>query len=52
MEEFGKCWFTIMDFKGATNLFADPDFDGDPVQIYEPNRTTRLRRTSLKDESW
>src|SRR5690606_28595448 len=20
----------------ATNLFADPDFDGDPVQIYEP----------------
>ena len=28
--------FTIMDFKKATELFADPDFDGDPVQIYEP----------------
>ena len=25
-----------MDFKGATRLFADPDFDGDPVMIYEP----------------
>jgi len=25
-----------MDFKKATELFADPDFDGDPVQIYEP----------------
>jgi type I restriction enzyme R subunit len=25
-----------MDFKQATSLFADPDFDGDPVQIYSP----------------
>ena len=35
-ENYGKTWFTIMDFKGATKLFADPEFDGDPVQIYEP----------------
>ena len=35
-EDFDKFWFTIMDFKKATELFADPDFDGDPVQIYEP----------------
>jgi type I restriction enzyme R subunit len=35
-EDLGKSWFTIMDFKRATELFADPDFDGDPVQIYEP----------------
>lgn len=35
-EDFGKLFFTIMDFKQATALFADPDFDGDPVQIYEP----------------
>ena len=26
----------ILDFKRATELFADKDFDGDPVQIYEP----------------
>ncbi|MEK7392961.1 MAG: DEAD/DEAH box helicase family protein [Fibrobacterota bacterium] len=31
-----KFYFTIMDFKGATRLFADAKFDGDPVVIYEP----------------
>ncbi|MFH1153685.1 MAG: DEAD/DEAH box helicase family protein [Pseudomonadota bacterium] len=35
-EDYGKYFFTIMDFKKATELFADPDFDGDPVQIYVP----------------
>jgi type I restriction enzyme R subunit len=35
-EDYGKFFFTIMDFRGATALFADPAFDGDPVQIYEP----------------
>jgi type I restriction enzyme, R subunit len=35
-EDYGKFYFTIIDFKKATELFADPDFDGDPVQIYEP----------------
>ena len=35
-EDFGKTYFTIMDFRNVTRLFADPDFDGDPVQIYEP----------------
>jgi type I restriction enzyme R subunit len=35
-EDYGKLYFTIMDFRQATALFADPDFDGDPVQIYEP----------------
>ena len=36
LEDYGKFYFTIMDFKKATELFADKDFDGDPVQIYEP----------------
>ena len=35
-EDTGKLYFTLMDYRGATNHFADPDFDGDPVQIYEP----------------
>lgn len=35
-EDYGKVYFTIMDFKKATELFADPEFDGDPVQIYVP----------------
>lgn len=36
-EDFGKYWFTIMDFKKATEIFARPDFDGDPVQVFEPS---------------
>lgn len=35
-EDYNKLYFAIMDFKGATRLFSDPDFDGDPVIIYEP----------------
>ena len=35
-EDFNKYFFTIMDFKKATELFADKDFDGDPVVIYQP----------------
>ncbi|KAB1858229.1 DEAD/DEAH box helicase [Acinetobacter tandoii] len=35
-EDFGKTWFTIMDFKKATELFSDPTFDGEPVVIFEP----------------
>ena len=35
-EDFGKLYFTIMDFKKATELFADKNFDGEPVQIYVP----------------
>ena len=34
-EDLGKSWFTILDFKRATELFADKDFDGDPVQVHE-----------------
>ena len=32
-EEFNKRYFTIMDFRNVTDLFADPDFDGDPVMV-------------------
>ncbi|NOU40363.1 MAG: DEAD/DEAH box helicase family protein [Methylotenera sp.] len=34
-EEFGKTFFTIMDFRNITDLFADSDFDGDPVRLKE-----------------
>src|SRR3546814_5049150 len=37
-EDTRKFFFTLMDFRGATNHFADPDFDGEPVQIYEPGK--------------
>jgi type I restriction enzyme R subunit len=32
-EEFDKLYFTIIDFRNATKLFADKDFDGDPIKI-------------------
>lgn len=35
-EDSKKYYFTLIDFRKATNHFADPAFDGEPVQIYEP----------------
>jgi type I restriction enzyme R subunit len=35
-EDTKKYYFTLIDFRKATNHFADPDFDGVPVQIYQP----------------
>jgi hypothetical protein len=35
-EDYGKLYFTILDFKKATELFADPAFDGDPEKVYVP----------------
>jgi len=35
-EDYGKLFFTIMDFRGATELFADPKFDGPALVVYEP----------------
>jgi type I restriction enzyme, R subunit len=38
-EDTRKFYFTLIDFRGATSHFADPDFDGEPVQIYEPGES-------------
>ena len=32
-EDYNKFYFTILDFRNVTRLFADPNFDGDPVMI-------------------
>ena len=35
-DDYGKLFFNILDYTGsATKLFADPDFDGEPVRITE-----------------
>ncbi len=34
-EDFGKHYFTIMDFRNVTALFADQEFDGNPVRVKE-----------------
>lgn len=48
-EEFGKTYFTIMDFRNVTDLFADPDFDGDPVMIKQVGEDNDLG--GLEEES-
>lgn len=35
--DYGKEFFTIMDFRNACRLFADPDFDGDPIVVIDDN---------------
>ena len=33
--DYGKNFFTIMDFRGVTRLFSDPDFDGEPITVID-----------------
>ena len=35
-EDTRKFYFTLVDFRGAASHFADPEFYGEPAQIYEP----------------
>ena len=39
VEDYGKMYFTILDFRNATRMFADPKFNGPDVQSedYDPN---------------
>ena len=48
-EEHGKHYFTIMDFRNVTALFADKDFDGDPVRVKETTEGDDL--TGADDET-
>lgn len=41
-EEYNKLYFTILDFRNATDLFADRDFDGDPIRIKPVTEETDL----------
>lgn len=38
--QYGKNYFTIMDFRNVTRLFSDPDFDGDPISIIDGDKPT------------
>ncbi|HMS30839.1 MAG TPA: DEAD/DEAH box helicase family protein [Candidatus Saccharibacteria bacterium] len=44
-EDYGKTYFTILDFRNVTKLFADPGFDGDPVKVYEPKNEDEFDET-------
>lgn len=49
-DDYNKHWFTILDFKKATELFADPDFDGEPVKVYEPKGDAPVNPDDVYDD--
>jgi type I restriction enzyme R subunit len=49
-EEFGKLYFTILDFRNATDLFADKDFDGDPIRVKPVTENTDLSMVVIDEE--
>lgn len=46
-EDFGKRYFTIIDFRNATDKFADKDFDGAPVKIKEATQNDKLSENMI-----
>lgn len=49
-EEFGKLFFTILDFRNATDLFADKDFDGDPIRVKPVSQNEDLSLVVIEEE--
>lgn len=49
-EDYGKFFFTIMDFRDVTDKFADKDFDGEPVQIYEPKEDEPIAPPEITED--
>jgi len=49
-EDYGKTFFTIMDFRNVTDLFADPGFDGDPVMIKQVKGEEELTDKDINPE--
>lgn len=43
--DYGKNYFTIIDFRGATQLFEDKDWDGPPIQDEEFGQPAEPRET-------
>ncbi|AIF42178.1 EcoAI/FtnUII family type I restriction enzme subunit R [Virgibacillus sp. SK37] len=48
--EYGKEYFTVLDFRNASRLFADPEFDAEPIQIYEPGEGDDIVPPTPEDE--
>lgn len=49
-EEFNKLYFTILDFRNATDLFADKDFDGDPIRVKPVTEDEDLSLVVIEEE--
>ena len=49
-EDYNKHYFTIMDFRNVTNLFADKEFDGEPIQIYTIKDSQEVKEQETKEQ--
>jgi len=49
-EDFGKLYFTILDFRNVTDLFADEEFDGPPIRIKEVGEDDDLTGIEAEEE--
>ena len=45
-----KMFFTLLDFRDASRLFADPDFMGEPISVFEGDGVPREVRGKNGDE--
>lgn len=50
--EYGKEYFTIMDFRNVSRLFADPDFDGEPEVILEVPEDGEIPGEIPPEDGW
>lgn len=50
-EEYGKFFFTIIDFRNVTDLFADPEFDGDPMRVKPLGEDSDLAEVLSEEEN-
>lgn len=50
-EDYGKQYFTIIDFRNVTDKFADKDFDGAPVKIKESKQDDKLSEEIIDEGS-
>lgn len=50
-EEFNKLYFTILDFRNVTDLFADKEFDGDPIRVKPVTEETDLSEIVQEEEN-
>lgn len=51
LEDYGKTYFTIMDFRNASRLFADKDFDGNPEVVIDIGGDDPIEPTSNPDDT-
>ena len=51
LEDYGKTYFTIMDFRNASRLFADKDFDGNPEVVIDIGGDDPIEPTGNPDDT-